>query len=256
MEFLVVEEEREQPAEPLELCCLPFELQLLCASHVRDGRDLAALRAAASWATALVDGAVSPLTLFAWHLRARRARASARTVHAPRGKPRFIVLRTPHALRLIGGMQTPGLCCGHRQRPMHEHTIAGSWAACSFGIRHTVCVRADGVAVGYGQGWSFLEGGARQELCVRCDADERGGAEGGEGGEGGEGEEGEEGEEGGDAAEAAVAAAASGVGPSEHSVEACAVALPERVVACEACPRHSNPNPNSNPSPNHYPSPN
>ena len=54
---------------------------------------------------------------------------------------------------------------------MHEHTIAGSWAACSFGIRHTVCVRADGVALGYGQGWSFLEGGAREELCVRCDAD-------------------------------------------------------------------------------------
>ena len=171
MEEPLLDEEREQPAEPLELCCLPFELQLLCASHVRDGRDLAALRAAASWATALVDGAVSPLTLFAWHLRARRARASARTVHAPRGKPRFVVLRTAHALRLIGGMQTPGLCCGHRQRPMHEHTIAGSWAACSFGIRHTVCVRADGVALGYGQGWSFLEGGARQELCVRCDAD-------------------------------------------------------------------------------------
>ena len=147
MEVRTIEVGGEQPAEPLELCCLPFELQLLCASHVRDGRDLAALRAAASWATALVDGAVSPLTLFAWHLRARRARASARTVHAPRGKPLFIVLRTAHALRLVGGMQTPGLCCGHRQRPMHEHTIAGSWAACSFGIRHTVCVRADG-AVG------------------------------------------------------------------------------------------------------------
>ena len=57
-------------------------------------------------------------------LSARRARASARTVHAPRGKPRFIVLRTPHALRLIGGMQTPGLCCGHRQRPMHELILA------------------------------------------------------------------------------------------------------------------------------------
>ena len=171
MEVRTIEVGAEQPAEPLELCCLPFELQLLCASHVRDGRDLAALRAAASWATALVDGAVSPLTLFAWHLRARRARASARTVHAPRGKPRFIVLRTAHALRLVGGMKTPGLCCGHRQRPMHEHTIAGSWAACSFGIRHTVCVRADGVALGYGQGWSFLEGGAREELCVRCDAD-------------------------------------------------------------------------------------
>ena len=23
----------------------------------------------------------------------------------------------------------------------------------------------------YGQGWSFIEGGAREELCVRCDAD-------------------------------------------------------------------------------------
>ena len=124
MEVRTIEVGAEQPAEPLELCCLPFELQLLCASHVRDGRDLAALRAAASWATALVDGAVSPLTLFAWHLRARRARASARTVHAPRGKPRFIVLRTAHALRLVGGMQTPGLCCGHRQRPMHELTLA------------------------------------------------------------------------------------------------------------------------------------
>ena len=75
MEVRTIEVGAEQPAEPLELCCLPFELQLLCASHVRDGRDLAALRAAASWATALVDGAVSPLTLFAWHLRARRARA-------------------------------------------------------------------------------------------------------------------------------------------------------------------------------------
>ena len=75
MEFQVIQEEAEQPAEPLELCCLPFELQLLCASHVRDGRDLAALRAAASWATALVDGAVSPLPLFAWHLRARRISA-------------------------------------------------------------------------------------------------------------------------------------------------------------------------------------
>ena len=149
----------EEQELPYELSSLPFELQLLCVSHVQDGRDLAALRAAASWATAVVDGAASPLPLFAWHLRERRARASARSVHVPRGKPRFVVLRAAHALRLIGGMQTPGLCCGHRQQPIHEHTIAGAWAACCFGIRHTVCVRADGVAVGYGQGWSFLEGG-------------------------------------------------------------------------------------------------